>query len=319
MPPPGALAGPPRQGPPPMSGPGRQDYVWHMGMPPPTSEAGRYRDQPPIEWRGPSAPYPPRPGEPAGSWQPPPGYPPPPCGGGPPAEAPPGYPGYHGAHVGYSRDGAGGEADKGVPPTGPSAGAAPGAAVPGTGSSALALADSQVPGGAGAGRGTGPDEVDVREDELPKPPTAAERLKGVPLVRTALSERMLARLGSLGVLGEEPKPLLLSSSAGELGASGEAPAAAAAVRAQCARFGLDVGPRTKLPPIMPGPARLPACTVGLAQHTGLWERFRQRCGTPVSPEAQAPAIPCQLRASGGGGQVVAPVLTPSGASTAVGA
>merc|ERR1712129_91688 len=137
--------------------------------------------------------------------------------------------------------------------------------------------------------------------------------KGVPFVRSALSERMVAKLRTLGLLSDQPKPPLISSSAGELGNSGEAPAAAAAVRAQCARLGLNASsPRAKLPQAIPGPARLPPCTVGLTQHAGLWERFRQRCGAPISAETQAPPIPCQLRASAGGGQVVAPLLTPSG-------
>lgn len=311
MPPPGALGG---AGRPPMAGPGRQDYGWPMGMPPQACEAGRYNaNQPPVDWRGAGSvqgsPYPPRP-DAAGAWPPPAGYPPAPS----PGEAPPGYPGYHSGHVGYGT-GPGAEADKGVAPAGSAGGVAPAAAA----ANVPALADAQAPGGAGGGRGRGADDGDAHEDELPKALTPVERLKGVPLVRAALSERMLTRLRSLGLLGdeEEHKSSLLGSGAGELGASGEAPAAAAAVRAQCTRLGLDALPRSKLPPAMPGPARLPPCTVGLAQDAGLWARFRQRCSTPISAETQAPPIQVQLRASGGGGQVVAPMLMLSGSGAAV--
>lgn len=310
VPPPGSMGQ--RQGP-PLNGPPRQDYGWHMGMPPRSDEAGRYRDQPPIEWRGPGAmqrsPYPPGHGEAAGAWQPP-ASPPAHWGGSPPGEAP-GYPGYHGAHVGYTRDTAGGEADKGSSTAAPGAGgggAAAGTALPALGNAG----DAQAQGGTGAGRRANED-AEVREDDLPAPPTVAERMRGVPLVRGALSERMLSRLRALGLLSEEPTPPLFSPGVGELGTSGEAPAVAAAVREKCERLGLDGSVRAKLPPATPpGPPRLPACTVGLAQHSGLWERFRQRCDTPVATEA--PPIPCQLRASAGGGQVVAPLLILGGAS-----
>jgi len=178
-----------------------------------------------------------------------------------------------------------------------------------------AHADMQPQAGAGsAGGAGGKADEELDEDEMPPAPTAADRLKSIRLVPSALSEKMLTRLRTEGVEVDAPRqPVLPASGTGEVGTSGESPAVTASVRAQCARLGLDGAPRARLPAPMPGPSRLPACTVGLAQHnSSLWEKFRQRCGTPVS--AEAPPIPCQLRVSGGGGQVVAPLLISTGAS-----
>merc|ERR1719189_2474763 len=115
-------------------------------MPPQATEAGRYRDQPPVDWRGAGSvqgsPYPPRPD--AAAWQPAAGYPPAP----PPGEAPPGYPGYHSAHVGYGRDGASAEADAGIAAAGSATGAAPAV----TAASVPALTDAQAPAGTSGGR-----------------------------------------------------------------------------------------------------------------------------------------------------------------------
>jgi len=152
-----------------------------------------------------------------------------------------------------------------------------------------------------------PDEEFEAEVDQTSP---AYRLAGVPIVFSALSERAKARLRTAGLPSEaSSKP---SSSLVGVDELGEAPAVAAALRAQCARLGLDGSPRARLPPPHPSPPRLPACTVGLSQEKGLWERFRQRCGQPVPPEP--PGIPCQLKDSSGGGRVVVPLYLGSKAS-----
>lgn len=118
-------------------------------------------------------------------------------------------------------------------------------------------------------------------------------------MRSALSERMLAKLRAAGV--DQPVPRAAFEEALE-----DVPGAAGAASAKCARLGIDAtcSTRSKLPPPSLGAPRLPMCTVGLL-HTGLWERFRTKCGTPLP--AEAPPIACELRTSRGGGNVVVPL------------
>lgn len=310
--------------------PSRPDYGWHLALHGRPEDASHFRGEPPMEWRGPglqrgfsgsldaAGAAPPWQSSVPGPLGPPGAMP---WGAGP-CDAAAGYPSYRGSHAAYGRDGTAGDMDKGyeASPTAPSRDglrAASGLSAGGTGAAGgLPTADvqpSKDARGGGAAVSKSSEDGEARDDELPAPPSVAERLRDVVLVRSALSERMLARLRAVGVSGDSPaRPPLSTSGITEVGASGEAPAAVAAVQAQCSRLGLDSGPRARLPPPMPGPARLPACTVGLAQHAGLWERFRQRCGAPVP--AEAPPIPCQLRSSAGGGHVVAPLLLLTGAS-----
>jgi len=145
---------------------------------------------------------------------------------------------------------------------------------------------------------------------VPAPLTAADILRNVQVVRSALSERMLARLRSAGVMEDSP-PGSAGGGGGldEAGVPEEAPLAEAAAQARCVALGIGgSAPRVRLPAPAPGPQRLPACTVGLT-HTGLWERFRMKCGTPVPGDA--PPIPCELRTSRGGGHVVVPLVIPT--------
>jgi len=146
---------------------------------------------------------------------------------------------------------------------------------------------------------------------LPTPPTAAERLLKVRIVASVLGEQMITQLRSLGVrlrskeatdgtsdskTGDELQPTSISGNA--------------AAQAQCVRLGLlSTGPqRSRLPQAKTGPPRIPACTLGLSQ-TNIWERFRQRCGTPLPSEPQA--VACELKVSHGGGHVVVSVATRS--------
>lgn len=291
---------------------------------------------PPQEWRGPQwggAPgypqpppgyYPPPPGYPGGpppgtfgaSPAPPPGYGPPPgseWGRGGAAmrsgypEPPPGQP--------WQPPGAGGV----LPPPGwggaarpPQGDGFPGYAAPGTGKAPAAGQMPGVAGAAGAPPPAGGQQQDKaeeeEEDDLPPEPTVAEKLRGIPLVRAALSERMITRLKTSGVLDDDPEkqpPWVEDKS----DAASEAPAVVAAVKARCARLGLDgtAAAARARPALQLGAPRLPPCTLGLALHQGLWERFQQCCGTPLP--AEVPPVPCQLRPSGGGGQVVVPCLT----------
>jgi len=141
-----------------------------------------------------------------------------------------------------------------------------------------------------------------------------DKLRKLPFVRAALSERMMTRLKSMGVLDETERPSALSLCGGGGGlltstAASEAlqaPAVAAALKARCAQLGLE-GDGAQTPgSTNPGPPRLPPCTLSLALHQGLWERFRKSCGTPLPVKARA--VPCQLRPSSGGGHYVAPTL-----------
>lgn len=147
------------------------------------------------------------------------------------------------------------------------------------------------------------------DDDLPPPPeTAADRFRGVRLVGSALSERMVAKLQAAGIDVDGAEKLSsLSSSAmatEEVGAEDQLISAAA----RCAQLGLseDAQQRARLPLPSLGAPRLPVCvfepTLG-----GLWQKFRQRCGTPVP--ADAALLPCELRPSRGGGHVVVPVVS----------
>ncbi|CAJ1434069.1 unnamed protein product [Effrenium voratum] len=120
-----------------------------------------------------------------------------------------------------------------------------------------------------------PIENGAPEEPVLEVPTASERLRKVRLVPSALSEAMKEKLHTLGVLpkgkamdqGPEPeKPL-------DAGASG-----------LCSFLGLSALqlPKSKLPVSARRFCKLPVCTLGLAQ-AGLWERFRQRCGTWLGP------------------------------------
>eukprot|EP00933_Yihiella_yeosuensis_P021458 TRINITY_DN16970_c0_g1_i1.p1 TRINITY_DN16970_c0_g1~~TRINITY_DN16970_c0_g1_i1.p1 ORF type:complete len:188 (+),score=46.74 TRINITY_DN16970_c0_g1_i1:362-925(+) len=142
------------------------------------------------------------------------------------------------------------------------------------------------------------------DSALPAPPSGADRLRRVKLVASALSEDIITKLKSLSV------PLSRGRSDG-ISKLVEAGVSAVSQEAQCSRLGL-LSPgslRSKLPPPLPGPPRLPACTLSLA-HSGLWERFRQRCGTPLPSEPQP--VPCEVKASKGGGNVVVPLCENSG-------
>jgi len=122
-------------------------------------------------------------------------------------------------------------------------------------------------------------------------------------VSSALGEEMLEKLHSLGIMPkkgkaakEEPEPQQEVPQAA--GIAGDA-------SAQCALLGLgNIGAqRSRLPPPVPGARRLQVCTLGLAT-AGLWERFRQRCGTPLPPEPSIPSS--KLQPSRGGGHVIVP-------------
>lgn len=204
-----------------------------------------------------------------------------------------------------------------------------GAAAPHAGTHHGAHAGAHASAHPGAAIASGPGDATTKtdgaaarlaeeeEEALPPPPSLADRLRGVPLVLSSLSERMLGRLRAAGVDAAMPKKAASGPSPlAEIGApagppGGGSPARAARVRARCARLGLE-----SLAPPGPadgaaGPPRLPAsCSLGFAQSAGLWDAFRQRCGHPLP--AEAPPIPCQLRSSSGGGQVVAPLLSPLG-------
>lgn len=139
------------------------------------------------------------------------------------------------------------------------------------------------------------------EEPLPPAPTASERLRSVRLVSSALSEQMLEKLHSLGVMPKKGKELV--EKVPEAGFRSDL-----ASGAQCDLLGLGfgstpLGSAQKLP-APAGKRRVPAtpvCTLGLAPG-GLWERFRQRCGTPWPPEP--PVFIPQLRSSKAGGHAV---------------
>lgn len=245
----------------------------------PRPEDRGFRAEPPATWQGPSAQRPAYAGrgDELVTYSPP-GASGPPGGGGRFSEPPPGFPGSFppGVH-GQS------EGEKAF-------------------EAASLAAEAAMPALTDAAPGTDADDL---ADEPPPPQTAAERLRGVRLVRSALSERLVGKLQAAGVPVDGREGALSSSLSGsaEEALSEELPAAAS----RCSRLGLDgdIRQRARLPPPMPGAPRLPVCifepTLG-----GLWEKFRQRCGTPV-PADPAP-LPCELRTSRGGGNVVVPVV-----------
>lgn len=150
-----------------------------------------------------------------------------------------------------------------------------------------------------------PAEALPAEEPLPPEPTASDRLRRVRLVPSALSEGMLEKLHSLGILPKKGKAKdePLEEAPPLAGIAGQ-PAA------QCALLGLaGLGvQRSRLPPPVPAARRLQVCTLGLST-SGLWERFRQRCGTPLPAEASN--LQTRLQASRGGGHVIMPVIETS--------
>lgn len=151
---------------------------------------------------------------------------------------------------------------------------------------------------AGAGQLGGVDDgVVEEEDEPPAPRTAADRFRNIRVVQSALGADMLALLRKSGVsLESQSGPSVSVSTGTEEAGLAEDEASAR----ECTRLGLDVGPQRRLP--MPGPLRLPVCTID--QQVGLWDRFRKFCGTKMP--AEPPPIQCEIRKSRGGGQVVVP-------------
>ncbi|CAK0879075.1 unnamed protein product [Prorocentrum cordatum] len=284
---------PPRPGVPPRPG----EYGWQL-PPPRPDDISRFGGAPPPAWGAPPpspyGPYGPRPGEPPGplaQWTlQPPGWGAPPPGAHVPQQAPPG------------------QAEKGAGP-GASADKRPRAEAGGPAAGSAAAA-----------------EAEEAEEELPPPPTPAQRLGKVRIVRTALGEKTLSRLKAVGISVDVPgasRPA--PSEALDGGDAAEvASVVAAAVGAQCARLGLDsagvgggaatagaalsAAGRARLPQPVPGPPRLPPCTAGISQ-AGLWELFREQCGSPVP--ADTPPMLCELRTSRVGGHVVVPVLAVS--------
>merc|ERR1711879_1099267 len=134
------------------------------------------------------------------------------------------------------------------------------------------------------------------------------RFRSVQIVQSALSETMINYLRKVGVPLENRSGNRSASSlcTEEVGLAEDAAAAR-----EGARLGLDGAAQKRLP--MPGPLRLPVCTVEL-QQVGLWDRFRQRCGTSMPSEP--PPIQCEVRKSRGGGQVVVPHVVPIGSGPA---
>lgn len=131
------------------------------------------------------------------------------------------------------------------------------------------------------------------EEPLPPALTTSERLRSVRLVASALSEPMLDKLHSLGVMPKKGKEVMEKAADALRSESASA---------QCDLLGLSFGSSSSRLPI--GKRRTvptPVCTLGLAPG-GLWERFRQRCGTPIPPEP--PSFTPQLRSSKVGGHVV---------------
>ena len=144
-----------------------------------------------------------------------------------------------------------------------------------------------------------------------KPETPAERLRGVRIVTNALSQATLERLRAAGI--PENGRSESSAETNEYGATSAEAADAAggvvSVRSRCISLGLDgTMQRARIPPPMPTPAKLPVCTSGI-EYAGLWEWFRQRCGTPTP--ADAPTVPCENRKSRAGGSVLVPIVAAS--------
>jgi len=306
-PPPRSAADPRWSYPPggPMGRPGPcGDYGWPPhGMPPPGPE-------PPGEWRGPSPrhapPYAPRPGDPSVDlWASRAGYP-----GG--YQQPSAGFGCRG-HEGHGGPGPGGELERlldsktGRGAEGPGPGFSAGNLGPAGGptreaSSGCAGACSSRTPGAGA---------DDEEEEPPAPFTPADRFRGVRIAWSALSQGLQARLRAAGVPSDRNQAPRSSAAATEPGRALDQEAAAAQRR--CSRLGLDCPQRSRAPQPMPTPPRLPVCTLELS-HAGLWERFREKCGTAAPTDA---AVPCELRKSRGGGSVLAPMLVAASGAEAL--
>jgi len=276
---------------PPPNGQMRPEYSWHMAMGAPDG------------WRGPTGMQRP----PYGHWGSP--------GDGSVSGFPPVYRPQQGEPDAQS---------KAAMPRPESQGSVASRAATGSGAGGTDAAQGSIssslqsaPGDAGAAAGAAGFDDD--EDPLPPLSTVAERLRGVRIVRSALSERMLSRLRSAGVAVDgDPSGQQQSVASGldEATASDEAPVAAAAAHQRCIRLGLENPSthRAKLPPAPSGPPRLPACTASFT-HPDLWERFKAKCGESVP--ADTPPIPCELRTSRGGGHVVVPLIIPAGGSLGV--
>jgi len=279
-----------------LGGPPRPDY-WHMSMGPQASHPG-VRGEPPPGWRGPaSMPRPSYDQSTGAAWQQPSSQPP----WGPPADGhlrPPGFAEpYHGPPGTFNHGGGGSrEPEKaGGAPLKESSGRAPAAV-------AALPTPAEKP----------PEAVEI-EDPLPAPMTAAERLAGVRLLHSALSKTTIERLKVAGV--RDPIAEGSDNPIAEVAAAtgvDNTPAAAQVIRSRCARLGLDGAPppaRRSSALQQLGPPRLQASIGGRpSEPCGLWDRFRLRCGQALPEEA--PAIPCQLRGSSGGGHVVTPLLIP---------
>lgn len=293
------------------------DYGWPpMGMPPRPEEAVRYRAEPPAEWRGPSdmqraaVPPPPYGAQGAPSYWGPPMPPGTHWPGAPPGYQPPAPPGDHGRN---------GDKDKGSKTLAPG-GEAPAAACGGAVNGAAAPPGSFVVGrppeaGDAAVHAAAGAEEEEEEDVTADTFSSVEQLKKLRIVTSCLSETMLARLREAGIPAEERgtrQAASLSCDATVVATD----TSSSAAEVLCARLGLESNgnaQRARLPSTMPTPPRLPLCTLELS-HSGLWERFRQHCGTPLPPEAAA--AKCELRSSAGGGNVLAPLVaslaTPAG-------
>jgi len=176
----------------------------------------------------------------------------------------------------------------------------------------MCSAESEVNGLGGVNtlgaRGHG---IDNGEEQTPAPRTASDRLRGIRLVHSSLSESFVERLSSLGVAvdgsdGRQPSAPFKPTFA--VGAD-MSPTALAAAQSKCAKLGLagGDGKRARLPPPKQGPPKLPACIIEPA-HDGLWEQFLARCGTALSVEAPQP-MACELRKSLGGGHVIVPMAS----------
>eukprot|EP00440_Ansanella_granifera_P069181 gb/GFBE01075055.1/.p1 GENE.gb/GFBE01075055.1/~~gb/GFBE01075055.1/.p1 ORF type:complete len:362 (+),score=19.00 gb/GFBE01075055.1/:1-1086(+) len=281
-----------------------------------------WRGPPPSEWQGygPPGAWPPRT---MGAYPPPGNWPPRPMGAYPPSgrAEPPGEwrgPGAAAHPPPYSSHTPGAWAPSGPPPSdwggntgGPPVhwGAPPQASYPpkpeAAALPAIMAAPAALPGMPPAAV---PAAEPVAEVPLPEPEKPVEKLRRMKIVASAVSESMKEKLRSLGILSK--KETSDAEKGKEVTRSGFLAAGltgAAAAQAQCAHLGLlTAGPgRSRLPPPVQGKQRLPACTLGLVQ-TGLWERFRQRCGTPLPPEPTP--VPAELKSSRGGGFAVVPAI-----------
>lgn len=305
---------PPQRGPFQQMPPPRGPIAGYYGMPP--------RPEPPAEWQGPGMPpaaYSGQrgPGDPGDMW-----------GGRPPPGAPPPGPDHWGArptapfqHPGFGNQAPGRESEKlaatqqGSDGTRGNVADSKGAAA-GSGSvgavAAIRDASPQAMGiVAGQGQMAGAfgrvgDGANGAEAASLPPRTHADRFRGIRINGSLLTQALVEYLRTKGVTVDTKSGsgAPASSGAGEDGGISEDAATTSALNAQCARLGLDGMQRARLPPPMPMPLRLPVSTSELAQE-GLFERFRQRCGTALP--ADPPPMPCESRSSLGGGHVVIPI------------